>query len=128
VPAWASPSSSPFGGAWYATVAVYGFAGDVVSPVGAVVCVPLRAASHDAPAGSHGVLVWCGAAWRAGAWHGALDALQWFVSLCGALQGVLTARRDADVLAWPAGLPGALVAAGGHGAHCLTCACEIFSW
>jgi hypothetical protein len=121
VPDCASLSSSPYGAAWYATVAVYGLVGDVAF-------VALRAASHGAPAEPHGAWVWCGAAWRAGAWHGALDELQWFVSLCGALHDALTARRGADVLAWPAGLPGALVAAGDHGAHCLTCASEIFSW
>ena len=70
---------------------------------------------------------WYGAAWRAGAWHGALDALQWSVSLCGALQDALTARRGVDVLTWHAGPPGALLAAGDHGAHCLTCAvCDFF--
>jgi len=107
---------------------VYGLAGDVASPVGDVVWVALRAASHAAPAKPHGARAWRGAAWRAGAWHGALDALPWFVPLCGVLHDVLTARRGADVLAWHAGLPGALVAAGGHGAHCLTCVCELFSW
>ena len=56
VPDYAFLSSSQSGDAWYATVAVYGFAGDVAF-------VALRAASHDALAGPHG------------AWHGVLDAL-----------------------------------------------------
>jgi hypothetical protein len=128
VPDCASLLSSQCGGAWYATVAVYGLVGDVASPVGDVTFVALRAASHDVPAEPHGAWVWHGAAWRASAWHEALDALQWSVSLCGALQAVRTSRRGVDVLIWPAGAPGALVAAGDHGAHYLTSACAIFSW
>ena len=86
----ASLSSSQGGDAWYATVAVYGRAGDVASRVGDVASVWLRAASHDAPAGPHGAWVWRGGAWRAGAWHGALAALPWSASLCGALQALVT--------------------------------------
>ena len=89
MPDCASPSSSQWGAVWYATVAVYGFVGDVASHVGDVTCVALRAASHDVLAGPHGVWGWYGGAWRVGAWHGALDALQWSVSLCGARQGAL---------------------------------------
>src|SRR5262249_50961611 len=117
----AALSSCQRGDAWYATVAVCGCVGDVAS-------VSLRAASHDAPAESHGARVWCGAAWRAGAWHDALDALQQSVYLCDALQDVLTARRGVDVLAWPAGVPDAPLAAGDHGVPCLACGCAIFSW
>ncbi len=57
-----------------------------------------------------------------------MDALQWSVYLCGALQDVLTAGRGVDVLAWQAGVPDALVAAGDHGAQGLTCVCAVFSW
>lgn len=59
---------------WYATVAVYGLAVDVVFVV-------LRAASHDALAGLHGAKGWYGGVWRSDAWHGVLDALPWSVSL-----------------------------------------------
>jgi hypothetical protein len=84
---------------------MYGCAGDVTSPVGAVLCVALRAACHAALAG-----------------------LRWSVFLGDALQDVLTAGCGVDVLTWHAALPDGLVAVGDHGAHCLADVCAIFSW
>ena len=100
---------------------MYGLVGDVAS-------VALRAASHGAPAGPHGAWVWHGGAWHAGAWHGTLDALQWSVYLCDALQDVLPAGRGVDVLAWHVGALDAPLAADDYGAQVLVCVGAMFSW
>ena len=54
---YASLSSSQCGGTWHAIVAMYGLVDAVASRVGDVASVPLRAASHDAPAEPPGARV-----------------------------------------------------------------------
>jgi hypothetical protein len=109
-------------------VAGYGLVDDVASRVGDVAFVPLRAASHGALRGLPGAWVWHEGAWHAGVGNGVLAALQWSVYLCGVLQNALTPRRGVDDLAWHAGAPGALVAAGDRDAPGLACVYVLFSW